>query len=252
MAMPAVEVPPVDTEADLCSIETSSIDSPLESCQVGCAETEECAQFGYHETCIIFDWDDTLLSSSWLAQNGLRLDSPDILPAEAVAQLRVLEESVASLMERALACGNVVIITNAETGWVELSCKKFMPRVQSFLTRVKVLSARSTFESLYPDSPSDWKVQAFFQEICHVYRGHRSESRKNVISLGDSIHERSAIQKVTATMGPMTCTKSVKLLERPTVEQLKRQLDMVSGCFDDIWRHNGSLDLMLTIELLYS
>jgi hypothetical protein len=113
----------------------------------------------YAETCIIFDWDDTLLSSSWLAQNGLRLDSPDILPAEAVAQLRVLEESVASLMERALACGNVVIITNAETGWVELSCKKFMPRVQSFLTRVKVLSARSTFESLYPDSPSDWKVR---------------------------------------------------------------------------------------------
>ncbi len=54
--------------------------------------------------------------------------------------------------------GNVLIITNAETGWVELSCKKFMPRVQPYLQNLRVLSARSAFEALYPDSPSDWKV----------------------------------------------------------------------------------------------
>jgi hypothetical protein len=110
------------------------------------------------DTTIIFDWDDTLLSSSWLAQNGLRLDEPAVVPLEAMAQLEVLQESVISLVQRALVHGNVIVITNAETGWVELSCKKFMPRVLPLLSKFKVLSARSTFECLYPDSPSDWKV----------------------------------------------------------------------------------------------
>lgn len=110
------------------------------------------------ETTIIFDWDDTLLSSSWLAQNGLRLDEPAVVPAEAVMQLDVLQESVISLLNRAVQHGTCIIITNAETGWVELSCKKFMPKVLPCLTKIRVLSARSNFESLYPDSPSDWKV----------------------------------------------------------------------------------------------
>lgn len=77
---------------------------------------------------------------------------------EAVEQLEVLQDSVIALVERAIKCGPVVIITNAETGWVELSCKRFMPRVMPFLASVKVLSARSTFEALFPDSPADWKA----------------------------------------------------------------------------------------------
>jgi hypothetical protein len=205
----------------------------------------------FDDTTIIFDWDDTLLSSSWLAHNGLRLDEPAVVPPEAVEQLEVLQDSVIALIDRAIKSGPVVIITNAETGWVELSCKKFMPRVLPFLAGVKILSARSTFETLYPDSPADWKEQAFYQEICLAYSSKRTEVVRNILSFGDSIHERAAIHKVTASMRN-TRTKSIKFVERPTVEQLKRQVDLVSSCFDEICRHNGSLDLMLTIQLLYS
>lgn len=204
------------------------------------------------ETCIIFDWDDTLLSSSWLAHNGLRLDTPDILPPEATSQLCVLEDSVNALLERALRCGSVVIITNAETGWVELSCRKFLPRCLPLVSAIKVVSARSTFEALHPDSPSDWKVQAFFQEICSAYAGRRPDTRKNILSFGDSVHERAAVHRVTSNMGPLTRTKSIKFVERPTVEQLKRQVDLVASCLEEICRHDGHLDLMLTIQLLYN
>lgn len=202
-----------------------------------------------NDTIIIFDWDDTLLSSSWLAQHGLRIDGPD--PSmEFSSQLDVLQESVISLIQRASKAGTVIVITNAEAGWVELSCKKFMPRVAPHLAGIKVLSARTTFESVYPE-PSDWKVQAFFQEICAAYAGRRPDQKANILSFGDSIHERAAIHKVTANMGPLTRTKSIKFVERPTVEQLKRQVDLVASCFDEICGYNGSLDLMLTIQLLY-
>jgi len=206
--------------------------------------------FSTDETCIIFDWDDTILSSSWLAYHDLRLDFPAVLPDAAITQLAVLEDSVCALLERALKCGTVIIITNAEAGWVEMSCRRFIPRCLPVVSKIKVLSARSSFEGLHPASPADWKVHAFFQEICLAYAGRRPDSLKNVLSFGDSVHERAAVHKVTANMGPMTRTKSIKFVERPTVEQLRRQVDLVASCFDEICRHDGHLDLMLTIQLL--
>jgi hypothetical protein len=107
---------------------------------------------------LVFDWDDTLLCSSWLAQNGLRLDFPEVIPAATMRQLEGLASSVVALLRRALTFGKVMIITNAETGWVELSAKRFMPEVLPLLPELDVFSARSNFESLSPDSPSDWKV----------------------------------------------------------------------------------------------
>lgn len=107
---------------------------------------------------LVFDWDDTLLCSSWLAQNGLRLDYPEVIPASIQKQLEALQTSVVALLRRALTFGKVMIITNAETGWVELSAKRFMPDVLTLLPELDVFSARSNFESLSPDSPSDWKV----------------------------------------------------------------------------------------------
>ncbi len=66
------------------------------------------------------------------------------------------------------------------------------------------------------------------------------------------MHERAAVHKVTTGMGGGVRTKSIKFVERPTVEQLKRQVDLVTNCFEEITTHNGSLDLMLTIQLLYN
>ena len=75
---------------------------------------------------------------------------------------------------------------------------------------------------------------------------------RNILSFGDSVHERSAILKVTAAMGAGVRTKSIKFVERPTLEQLKRQVDLVASCFDAIVGHSDNLDLMLTIHLLYN
>ncbi len=112
----------------------------------------------------MFDYDDTILASSWLAQNGLRLDGNEPVPAEAQKQLSQLAASAAKLLQHAQAYGEVVIITNAETGWVELSAKKFMPSLLPILAKTRVISARSTYESQYA-SPLEWKVS--FERYFH-------------------------------------------------------------------------------------
>jgi len=180
----------------------------------------------------------------------LRLDGALPCP-EIRAQLAKHAESVVRLLRRAQSFGSVIIITNAEDGWVELSAKRFMPSVLDALKDVRVLSARSTYEKHDP-RPTHWKVRAFRTEIDTRFSGCSSDAeslQKNVLSFGDSIHEREALRACTRTM-VRTMTKSVKFVDRPSLEQLKRQVDLVFSCFDDIVRHKGDLDLMLTIQLL--
>jgi hypothetical protein len=204
------------------------------------------------DTVIIFDWDDTLLASSFLSSRGYRLDtemekSPE---AEVVdAQLRELETAVCTLLTMAMSYGHVHIVTNAETGWVQLSAQKFMPSVVPFLSRVNVLSARSTFEPAHPDSPLKWKFFAFQEKLAaHFNADYKVGSKKNVVSFGDSHVEREAVRAVTRAMHSTRC-KSVKFAERPSMEQLRRQLELVTNCFHYIHHHDGDLDLQLTVTV---
>ena len=199
---------------------------------------------------IILDWDDTILPSSWVAGEGLRLDEPQTLPEAVVQTLRPLEESAVKLITQACNHGPVVIITNAETGWVELSAKRFLPAVVPILARLRVVSARSAFEAQFPNSPQQWKLAAFHQEIEHQCAAEATADNVpvSVTSLGDSVHEREALHGACQLMGNCL-TKSVKFVEHPNVEQLRRELDLVVESFDNILHHSGCLDLMLSVSM---
>ena len=206
-------------------------------------------------TTIIFDWDDTLLPSSWLSVKGLRLDYPAQLPQDVLDELETHQESVCAVLVKAMQCGTVVIITNAVKGWVEFSAQRFMPRVAPLLAQICVVSARSTYEPMYPDNPLQWKVAAFEQLVGQTQPMNIVDTEENlmrsVISFGDSVHERDAVRKVTANLGS-TFTKSVKFVERPNLEQLRREVDLVRNCLDYICGVRDHLDLMLTIQLLFA
>jgi len=64
--------------------------------------------------------------------------------------------------------GHVIIVTNAERGWVELSCSTFLPNVLKVLRNCKVISARSTFEPYYPQSAIEWKRRAIKMVLDNV------------------------------------------------------------------------------------
>lgn len=76
----------------------------------------------------------------------------------------------------------------------------------------------------------------------------RASCTKHVISLGDSHVEREAVRALCKNV-PSTHTKSVKFSERPTAEQLRRQLELVVQCFGYITTHSGDLDLQLTVTM---
>jgi len=263
---PAAAVSPVSVSSEDRFGDSTSDTGMCSCCCVFCLRvTHTCIMCAL--AVIIFDWDDTLMASSWLAGNKLGLDSPSV-PRHIAEHMASLSDSVCQLLKEAMKRGQVVIITNAETGWVELSAAKFMPAVAPLLPRVRVVSARSTYERMFPESPSDWKVAAFTNELYaafdvspadaarrEVTKALRRKARDmHVISFGDSVYERTAVHaasaRLTGASRHRVLTKSVKFVERPTAEQVRRQVDLVRGCLHDICSHDTALDLMLTIQLL--
>ena len=69
-----------------------------------------------YETAIIFDWDDTLLCTSFISPNGVYQDV-DLGP-NVMQHIKLLEQTTKRMLELAVAVGRVYIITNACEGWV--------------------------------------------------------------------------------------------------------------------------------------
>ena len=228
---------------------------------------------------MIFDWDDTLFPSSWVAERKLRLDGGP-LDADTRASLRALEAASLALLSAALeSVDRVIVITNAERGWVELSASRFVPGLLPYLSRITIVSARSDYESRYPDDPLSWKMAAFTDMTqCVLLAENKGQGQgritssssaaspdsaalaasassassasasafladgaSSVISLGDSVHERHALLALKqAPRSIANCAfKSIKFFERPSCAQLTRQINAMVGSLQNVCAHEG-------------
>jgi len=209
------------------------------------SDTPKETLFTREHTVMIFDWDDTLLPSTWLTMNAMRLDDDCTVPEELAKQLNELAEQVMKTLDAADGFGTVVIVTNAENGWIELSGRKFMPTLADYLDRkqFRIVSARSTYEPQGIASPFEWKNRAFAHEIELYYSNVPDCPKRNILSFGDSAHEREAIMNVTKVMKADHVTKSLKFVERPLIEQLRKEHELITGCMQQIVYHSVALDL---------
>lgn len=244
----AKDLPPVMTREDDDSAPSTELGSGSgDSSDSEASDDDEdnsIPAFAPEDTILIFDWDDTVLPSTWIQEQGLRLDDDSVLTDGQLAQLNTMAQYATNTLQVAMRFGKVVLVTNAERGWIELSCQKFMPSLCPLLESVKILSARSTYEQQGIASPFEWKYLAFESEITEFYTVLGSDHCKNVISFGDSAHEREALIRVTERISNC-CTKSLKFVERPEIEQLLKEHELISGCFRHIVNHHGNLDLCI-------
>jgi len=91
-----------------------------------------------YETVIIFDWDDTILCTSFINPTGVFNPHARISPA-VYKQLEVLDAVAVKALELSVKYGQTYIITNAGEGWVQFSAQKFMPSCVEILKKIKEL-----------------------------------------------------------------------------------------------------------------
>lgn len=177
-----------------------------------------------HQTVIIFDWDDTLLCTSFL------LEVQAIpLPEPVLRTLQDIEHVVINLLSLSLSLGHTFIITNAVKGWVEHSTAKHLPGILPLLQRVRVVSARSRYGAAFPNEMGRWKEEAFLE----VQRQLDSQVVTNVVSVGDSHFEMNAAVAMGRQFEQATI-KTVKFQEGPSPEELLKQQQVVCKEFEKI------------------
>ncbi len=79
----------------------------------------------------IVDWDDTLNPSTWCVQRGVMIIRQPSDVERGV--LRLLASKCVETIKLLMKHGHVVIVTNAEEGWVQSSAKSLMPAVSEYV-----------------------------------------------------------------------------------------------------------------------
>ena len=181
-----------------------------------------------HNSLIIFDWDDTLLPTTFLTQGGI-FNENLVLTENDQKKIEKLENSALKLLNMALTKGDVYIITNAGIGWVEYSAQKFYPNVFEILPKIQIISARGEWEKDYPGDSRRWKIQTFLSLKAKL----DTKLVTNIICLGDSLFEIEA-GRVLANSFKEAFVKTIKFKEGPKLEELNKQLMLVENQFNSI------------------
>ena len=104
----------------------------------------------------IFDWDDTLLFTSYLKAKKITE-----FTEETKKELNDLDDIVCKILDFSLKKGYVFIITNALDGWINYSSKMYLPEVHNKIKsteKIMLMSARSLFEKTLPNDMKMWKI----------------------------------------------------------------------------------------------
>lgn len=193
-----------------------------------------------HNTLIIFDWDDTLLCSNFLyaSKQMIYCSGPSV-----TRRFAGVAKAAQELLTFAKRLGETMIITNAASSWVQHSARRYLPRILPEMEGIEIISARERYELDFPNNISKWKAQTFLD-----IQGRRSEAITNFISIGDSSYEMDAALAI-GELFPRAVVKTVKFHEKPTPEELEKELQLVSQRLQGIVESGHDLQVGLERKL---
>ena len=190
-----------------------------------------------------FDWDDTLLCTSYLQPTGALIDMEINKRDKDI--ISDLDSLVSKLLLKAMNIGIVFIVTNGAPGWVELSSTKFYPKTAKVLQKIKLVSARGLCERKYPGDMRQWKRVAFKFALDTLHDINKNIVT-NIICLGDSNIEMEASYYLKECF-PNAYLKTIKFKESPTHIELQKELKIINIQLDSIINnYNKNLSVKVT------
>merc|ERR1719428_1581595 len=118
-------------------------------------------------------------------------------------QLATAEDQAMDVLRAASKMAHVVVVTLAQTGWIDTACRNYFPRVGELLERLEtpiIYAQEGSAEldrpkGMYSESDDErpWglmKGKAISKQIDAFYSQYQGQTWKNIISVGDSTFER--------------------------------------------------------------
>lgn len=193
----------------------------------------------------IFDWDDTIMCTTFITPTGYFTEKnlKEIEKKKDFKLFKELEDVIYKILTFALSQGDVFIITNAASGWVEYSTRVFFPNILNLLSRIIIISARGWFEKEFPRNSKMWKFSCF-EELGKIYD---PKIVTNLVVIGDSLIEMEAAYLLGKKFN-VCYVKTIKLKDAPTPNQLLKQLKLLLKEIPNISEAHQTLSISIQKE----
>lgn len=197
---------------------------------------------------LIFDWDDTILPTSWLEKINA-INGKCFLSNHHRRCLDSLCFLIVKNFELASSLGEVIIVTNAARGWVQASCLEFFPSILPMVNKFPIHPRPNDLQVL------TWKLEAFDlvsspkSSTAAAASSATAASRfpsspSALVSIGDGPMERHAILNLQHRL-PI---KSIKFKDASTINELMTQHRLLHSRLAEIVQSTESLDLKMNVR----
>lgn len=167
----------------------------------------------------------------------------------------ILDKTIYDILVKSRTLGNVIIITNANKSWIDISLH-MLPKTSQFIrSSILVISARDIYQQKY--EVSKWKELTFQNNISQYIN-----ASQQVISIGDAEYEHNALIEMGIKKGMLkertnrstTNTKymrtnqnipfkTIRLTKTPSIEIILDQLGVLNKNLTAICNIRNHMDL---------
>lgn len=205
----------------------------------------------------IFDYDDTLLSTSALISSNIYLNT--LLSTKAKNNLFIYELKLLEMLNYIHKKTNIIIITNADKEWVYESSKKFLNNLYLWLIKndIEINSARPKTDIKNNKNQKLWKNEVFRNVLENFILNNTIYNNYIIYGTGDKLHDREALIKNVILLNKKynkqdrnIYYKSIKMLEKPKLRQLCNQIKLIKEMYVNEYNNLTNNDLMMSIDFL--
>jgi hypothetical protein len=177
------------------------------------------------ETIFLFDWDDTLMCTTFV------LSKVQPLSEEEIKITTNLGEKVTIFLEKCSKCGKIIIMTNSSKEWLKKTSEQYLKIKESFFSNIKIISTRDLFLK------NDIKKEKWKEMALNELLKKSGDNIENLICASDSEEDINLFKNISKLREEINVS-TIKFKSKPSPQIMIREIDYLKNTiFDTIGKN---------------
>ena len=185
------------------------------------ASYEKSSTSSKKETIFLFDWDDTLMCTSFV------LSKVQPLSEEEIKIITNLGSKATKILEMCSKYGESIIMTNSSKEWLKKTSDQYLKIKESFLNNIKIISTRDLYLK-NNIKKEKWKEMALNQLLTKY-----EDKIENLICSSDSEEDINIFKNISKLRKEINVS-TIKFKSKPSPLIMIKEIDYLGNTIFDI------------------
>ena len=173
------------------------------------------------ETVFIFDWDDTLMCTSFI------LSKEQVLSEEDKNIIYNLGKIVNIFLKECIKYGKIIIMTNSTEKWMKQTAEKYLKIKNNLISKITIISTRDIFAKKGIETKK-WKELAL-ENILYRY----GDKMENIICGSDSENDIEVFKNISKKYNKINIS-TIKFKTKPSPLIMIKQIEYLNKTINEI------------------